>query len=342
MIPSAIFLLIILIISLSIAAYYMEEKSPQAKSSAKDVFSYLLVIAMLYAGVISFTAILWQYINVKFPDPIEFYYTGAVEIMRNAMAALVVVWPVYILMSWVIGRDIRREHTKRDVWIRKWLLYLTVFIAAITIIVDLVTLMNQFLGGELTTRVGLKVLATLIVAAAVLGYYFWELRRDPTKKTAVARSAAVISSVLIVGWIVAGFFIVGSPAEQRRIRMDEQRVNDLSSIQGMITNYWTQKGELPAALDDLQDPLYGYAAPLDPVTRQPYTYKLNGELSFSLCATFSEASRSTTATGYVEYAEPVMVEKMYYGPNAMYIWDHEAGEKCFDRTIDPELYKVEK
>ncbi|HRH32483.1 MAG TPA: DUF5671 domain-containing protein, partial [bacterium] len=141
------------------------------RSTARDVFSHLLAIATLYVGVISFTTLCFQYINVKFPDLLNLYYSGALDTIRQAMAALIVVWPVFILMSWLIQRDIKADPDKHNVGIRKWLLYLTLFVTSITIIVDLVTLINYFLNGEITTRFILKV---LVVPGGVVGLFRFE------------------------------------------------------------------------------------------------------------------------------------------------------------------------
>lgn len=313
----------------------MATKKPNAKSTPRDVFFYLLMIITLYAGVISFITLLWQYINVQFPDPLEFYYTGAVNLMRGAIATLVVVWPVFLFMSWMIKKDLLADKMKQHLWVRRWLLYLTLFIASITIIVDLVSLLNGFLGGELTTRFFLKVLVILIVAVAVFGFYMWELRRDAGKKTTVHMWSGAVSVALIVAWIVIGFFNVGSPQQQRRIRFDEQRVSDLQSIQYQIIDYWQAKDALPNELADLSDEISGYQAPTDPLTLEPYVYSGTSDLTFALCATFETDSQVTAVTRGVT-SDP------RYPVKGQESWDHEAGQFCFTRTIDPDLYGREE
>ena len=52
------------------------------KSTPKDVFMHLLAIVALYASVISFIALLWQYVNVWFPDSLNFYYPGILSSIR--------------------------------------------------------------------------------------------------------------------------------------------------------------------------------------------------------------------------------------------------------------------
>ncbi len=306
----------------------------QHKSTAKDVFSYLLMIAMLYVGVVSFITLLFQYVNVKFPDTLDYWMMGgADQAMRGSISALLIVWPVYILMSWLIGRDLKADVSKQGLWVRKWLLYLTLFVAALTVIIDLITLVNTFLNGEITTRFILKVIVVLLVAAAVFAYYLWELRRDPATKTLLPKHAALTSSLIVIAAIVATFLLIGSPAKQRDARMDQQRVWDLQSIQSQVLTYWIQKETLPATLDDLKDPFSGYEAPVDPVTGEPYTYTVKGELEFDVCADFeTEVVEDENNKVY-----PVMTPYDYnYGTTGN--WAHGIGTTCFTRTIDPELY----
>ena len=300
------------------------------KSTAKDVFSQLLAIITLYAAVIAFIALWFQYINVKFPDVLQYYFAGSLNIIRTSMAVLIVIWPVCVGISWFIERERRQESEKREVGIRKWLLYLTLFGTAITIIIDLVTLVNYFLNGEITPRFLLKVLVVLITAAAVFGYYLWDLRRHTTTSR-IPKNSAIVGTLVIVASIVIGFFLVGLPGDQRNVRLDEQRVQDLSMIQAEITNYYQQTGLLPESIDELTTRTTGFVIPVDPVTHAAYAYQVvnpdvdvkpAGSLqSFELCATFAAKSIPDVYTHV-------------YGQT----WDHDAGYACFTRNVSPSMY----
>lgn len=290
----------------------------------KDVFSHLIAIVTLYIGVVSIIALLFQYINVLFPDRLDFsyYYDPALEVIRRSSASLIVVWPVHILMSWIIGKDMRKDEKKRGSAIRRWLIYLTLFAAALTIIVDLITLLYNFLGGELTLRFALKVLSVLVVAGGVFGYYLFDIRREIEKHSMVPKQLAYAISVMMVVAIGGGFFIIGSPKELRAQKFDNERVQNLQSIQSEIINYWTQKEDLPATLEDLKDSISGFTQPYDPETNEPYKYEPLSPLSFNLCAVFK-----TSVTRYEPYQQN---------------WSHGEGEVCFTRSIDPEKYSLNK
>lgn len=308
---------------------------PSAKSTARDVFSYLLLIAMFIVGVVSFLTLLFQYINVQFPDTLDFWWReGSLVAIRGAISALLVSWPVVIFMSIFIGKDLRADEGKQNIWIRKWLLHLMLFVSSLAIIIDLITLINTFLDGELTTRFALKVLAVLLVAVAVFWYYLWELKRDPMKLTRVTMIAALASSAVILAAMIASFFVIGSPGKQRDVRLDQDRLSDLQSIQSSLVNYWRDKGALPENLDALEDDIIGYRNPLDPVSGEAYEYAVSGELSFQLCATFAGES-----DGKENAVRGPMMYESGYPASAFDVWSHAMGRHCFDRTIDPDRLK---
>ncbi|MEK7192058.1 MAG: DUF5671 domain-containing protein [Patescibacteria group bacterium] len=157
------------------------------KVSPKDVFLHLLSIAALYTSAISFLVLIFQYVNVLLPDPVApdgaGYYAlqSAYSGIRWSIASLIVVFPIYIWVSWLLDRSYKANSLKRNLGIRKWLIYFTLFAAALIIIGDLVTLIFNLLGGELTLRFILKVLAVLFVAGSVFGYYLQDIRRYKTE-----------------------------------------------------------------------------------------------------------------------------------------------------------------
>lgn len=304
----------------------MTSLSSTGKSTARDVFSYLLMIAMFYTGVVSFTTLLFQMINAGFPDVLDYYPQGAYDIMKSAISALVVAWPVFILMSWVVNNDLRHMPSKQDLWVRKWLMYLTLFIASITVVVDLITLVNYFLDGEISARFILKVLTVMVVACGVFSYYFWELRREVQIVTSIPRLCAIGSSCALLLAVICGFVVVGTPGEQRAMRMDEQRVYDLQSIQSQTLDYWIKKQTLPESTNLLVDSFSGYQVPVDPSTKQAYEYRVLSDLSFEVCAVFETSSERTNVS--------------YHYPGDVFTnFNHEAQRTCFERVIDPELYK---
>lgn len=295
-------------------------------TTPRDVFAHLLAIAMLYVSVVGFLTLIFQYINIWLPDQLSYdSFENSSSLVRASTAALIVVWPVYVYLMRMLRQDEIAQPEKHDIRIRKWLFNFTMFVSAITIIVALIIVITNFLNGELSARFYLKSATVLFVAAAVFGYYRWELKRDVAVKSRIAISMAYGVSALFVVSLVAGFFIVGTPADQRERRMDSQRVTHLQELQWQLVSYWQNNETLPAELSGLSDSISYPVVPVDPETGMAYEYRVVGDKTFELCATFARAS-----------AEQFESTNTYDGINQS--WEHEAGRACFERTIDPNLY----
>ncbi|MFH0831044.1 MAG: DUF5671 domain-containing protein [Parcubacteria group bacterium] len=305
------------------------ERTPH--TSAADVFSHLLMFLMLYIAAFAFLSLLFDYVDQIYPPKLPTFFGQAANTIIIAMATLVVVWPVYVVMAWLTGKWMAKDRTRRHLGIRRWLVYLTLFVAAVTLIIDLITLVYNFLSGGLTASFALKVGAVLIVAGAIFGYYLWDMRRSAAK-TLLPRVLSIVTSVVLAGTIVAGFFIAGSPTEQRDRRYDERRVIDLQSIQNEIINFYGAKKELPANIGELANDITGFVVPNDPESGAPYGYEATNGLTFRLCATF------VLEQAYSDGSYPMMES---YGPFVLSTnWDHPAGRHCYDREIDPERLQI--
>ncbi len=297
------------------------------KNTPRDVALHLAGALLLYVSVGSIFSLVFQYINILFPDVSSYRNGGAIQF---ALASLIVVFPVYVWVMRTLYQDRKKNPEKGELPMRKWLAYLTLFLAAALIIGDFVTLIFKFLDGELSVRFLLKVVALLIVSGGVFGYYMYDIRRTAREYSRNAKLFVWCTIVAVAAVIVAGFILGGSPIERRKIRLDTQRVGNLQTIQYQIVNYWNQKDELPDALEDLRDDISGFVRPTDPETSASYEYRRLDDLSFELCAEFSQASNNELLRGPAPYGYP--------NEN----WNHEAGRVCFSRTIDPELNSMPK
>lgn len=300
------------------------------KTTAKDFFLWAAAMAALLVSVISLVALLFEYIDRLVGDTARYYDVYSTGITA-AIASLIVIFPLYLWFTRMLNEDIRKHPEKKELWVRKWLVSLTIFVAGLAIVIDLITLLRYFLQGEeLTAAFLLKVLTVLVIGGGVFYYYLSDIRGKWERNEKQSKMIAAIVAGLVLIAVVAGFFIIGSPATQRELRQDQQRVNDLQSLQYQIIEYWRTTESLPATLGDLSDPLKGYSIPTDPATGEAYEYSTTGATSFELCATFNLPSPETAQPSRVAYPG------IYDTGNEF--WQHDTGRTCFERTIDPELY----
>ncbi len=148
--------------------------------SAREAFLYLVLFLTLYISAFSTGSLIFDFINRYLPDALNNYYSPDVstQSIRTATASLIITFPLFLFVSNLLDRAIRRDPEKRSSKVRKWLTYLTLFVAAGVIIGDLITLVSNVLSGELSTRFVLKVLTVLLIAGTIFGYYLWDLRQE--------------------------------------------------------------------------------------------------------------------------------------------------------------------
>ncbi len=304
------------------------------KVTPKDFFLWAGAMISLYWSIFALVALLFKYIDYVFPDALNFYVDPYSSSIRFSMASLIVFLPLYLYLMRVIRKDIARDETRNEIWVRRWLIVLTIFVAGLTLAGNLVTLINYFLGGEITMRFVLKVAVVFLVSAGVLMHFIADIRGYWKEFPEKARMVGWGAGALVLVTIVAGFFIMGTPGQVRLYRFDDQKIQDLQNIQYQITNFYQQKEKLPSSLSELNDPLSGNTVPMDPQSGSVYTYEKTSELSFKLCANFNAMTQTNSAT-----ARPVPINPSI-APIGMgeEQWSHTEGEQCFQRTIDPERY----
>jgi hypothetical protein len=286
------------------------------------------MIFVLGSSAGALVAILFGFINQYVPGADAGYYYGDIRsAIQFPLASLVVMFPVLVWVIRFLKRDIVANPEKRELKIRKWLMYLTLFAAGLTVLGDLVTLVYSFLQGDITLRFILKVATVFWVAGSVFYYFLKDLHNEAPGGR---KSIQWITCVIVLASLVVGFWISGSPAAQRARNRDTQRVSHLQMLESQVVSYWQAKQKLPATLNDLADGTIGGSVPppTDPKTGLSYVYTITGERAYRLCATFETTSTTNSQVREV----PVYVS------GYISAWQHGVGEQCFDGMIDPDRF----
>lgn len=299
----------------------------QTKSSnAKEFFINLGAIVALYSTVISLVNLLFTIINTLYPQTTNGYYQGSGSISWP-VAALIIFFPIFILLMWLMEKQYKAEPEKKNGGVHKWLTYITLFISGLAVAIDLITVIYYFLDGrDLTIGFLLKILVLFIVAACVFIYYISDILNKLNPKSRMIWR--IVSGIIILGSIIWGFAVLGSPATQRALKYDEQKVNDLISINQQIISYYQTHASIPSGLADLTAD--NYYVPVDAQSGQPYEYQLIGQSAkaYSLCAVFNKATNNQVNGK----ANPI------YPNDPIGSWNHPAGHYCFSKAIDISLY----
>lgn len=289
-----------------------------AGTSAKEAFFYLLMFATLATWTISLGSLAFSLIDHWFRDPLLSAYTWAVDTysMTTSLAAILVAYPLFLLISRTVARETAEHPEKLDSGIRKWLTYMALVIAAGIFMGDLIAVLAYLLRGSLTSQFVAKALVVLALSGGVFFYYFGGLKKAEAATRGNGRVMAITSAAVVGITLVLGFLQLGPPREQRELRADNLRVRQIYDLSMEIENYWKlHNSQLPANLSQLAGPeVY------DPITHAKYEYKPGQESHYQLCAKFAWSSSSPSSG----------IE-----PNP---WFHPAGHYCFqlDATVPPQ------
>lgn len=370
-IVTLIALLFVMVIVFGIRSLYLLSSSHKhtmqsdMKTKALDVFLYLGIAISLIVSITNFLQVIFAAVDRKFVDILQAtaYVDSTASDVRFAIASLVVMFPIYVALSWYVSRDIAKFLYKQDIFIRKVMIYCTLFITVLTLIGTLVSVIYNYLGGDLSVSFGLKAVSVFVVALALFAYYYYSLRRDYSKTTSVPTVIAVFVSLLITALVTWSVSIIGGPSTMRAMKIDNVRLSDISGIQSQIVNRVQMTDKLPVSLSELTNMIQEYQAPADPITKEPYVYRviqqpviktsygtnkkeMTTEAIFELCATF-DTVRSVDARGQsIPMIDKggVLSESSYSANNYYYtgdispFWNHGIGETCFKRIISPDMY----
>jgi hypothetical protein len=314
----------------------MEHSENKAKVTPKDFFLWAGAMVSFYWSILAFIFLIFSYIDYAFPNTLQYYPANPYESgISTEMASIIVLLPLYLVLVRFITKNAQHDPSRKEIWVRRWALIFTLFIAGVAMAGDLIVLLTGFLSGEaLTTAFLLKALIVLLVAAGVFMHFIADLKGYWVAYPMRRRYVSIAVGILAAASIIAGFFIVGTPMQARQARFDTQRVQDLQNIQSQVIYYYQAKQALPKTLDELNGAIsLGTELPVDPQTNAAYEYQVMGARAFKLCATFntSGSNEQSSSIGMRSIPAP---HKVLGQDN----WQHEAGEQCFDRTIDPAFY----
>jgi hypothetical protein len=267
---------------------------PRRLLSARDAFLYMTLFTTLYISAFNLGTLLFEFINTLFPDPTSPANANAGEMIRWSIASLIVAVPVFLWLSRLTSREAQRDSARRRSAVRRWLTYLTLFVAAVVLIGDVITLIFNGLGGLLP--VGHQV----------------RRKRGPRVTVISPRSILAFSvAALAITVVVAGLLMIESPGETRLQRLDERRIHDLREVSRSVALFWTLNEELPDSLVELADVGGVTELPADPESGAPYDYRVIDSEKYELCAEFGRNSERGN------------------GPPADDFWSHTEGRYCF-------------
>ena len=137
-------------------------------------------------------------------------------------------------------------------------------------------------------------------------------------RSTIMKRLTVAVTVVVIASLAGAVYVLESPTTQRQRRLDERRLQDLENISESIQSYAKKHDALPqnmAVLEEAATAAGTRQIPTDPVTQEPYEYKVLDAQSYQLCAVFLLPSRDKNNRSYPRWSRV-----------------HAAGKQCFTYT----------
>jgi type II secretory pathway pseudopilin PulG len=264
--------------------------------AAKFAFYYLLSLVALIFMSLASGMIIFQIINKNVPDILN-QYSGrfSPQQLKFALSALIISAPIFYLTNYQIYRALFKGELNKDSGVRRWLVYLILFVSSVVMIGWLIATVNNFLDGELTKKFILKSITAIGIAVSIFVFYLYDIKREKVagEKNRFIQVYFYISLAAVIAIFIASLFFVESPREARNRKLDNLILDNFNVIENAVANYYEENGRIPPNLEILKNEFsYLNEKKLkDPVTGQQFEYKVSGPRTYKLCATFRTDNR---------------------------------------------------
>ncbi len=301
--------------------------------SAVTAFLYLLSLVTLGFTAFAIGDILFSLITKYVPDPLLDNTAWAYRDLKFSIASLIITAPLFVVLANYIQKYIKSERISLESQVRKWLSFLTIFIASCIIIGVLIGIIVNYLDGNLTLRMFLELLVVLAISTMILLYNIFDIRRQDVPKKNILRIVfnSVVIPLAIISLIIA-FFLVESPTQARSRRIDEKTMNTMSQIKSGLETYYYNDKNLPndlATLKNQGDKYYIYAEDFNTIDKDHViSYERLEANRYTICADFLLSSEQIKEVTYDTYLTEM--------------FPHNAGNNCFTYELkaDPNGYTI--
>lgn len=144
---------------------------PRPYVSAREAFLYGMMFLALAMTAWNITTLGFELIELWLPDATDRYNRYNIGTVRWSISVLVVFFPLFVVMNARAQRAARADPGKRRSAVRKWFGYITLFLAALALLGDLIAVIYALLSGDLTARFLAKAALVALTAGLIFGYF---------------------------------------------------------------------------------------------------------------------------------------------------------------------------
>lgn len=158
-----------------------------ASSNMWDAFQHILLFITLYTSATSLALILHYFVDLWLP-PIMINnssYQGMKYfqsmLLRGYLSSLIVSYPIFSFLFLKITKKTIENPHMRSLKSRKFLIYFTLVVTFIIALANIISIIYNLLGGNVTFNFLLHFLITMTISGAIFTYYIYQIKEDRIK-----------------------------------------------------------------------------------------------------------------------------------------------------------------
>lgn len=150
---------------------------PRPFVSAREAFLYGLMFVALAMTAWYLVALAFSLADLLLPEVGEADNQALWRIreMRFSIASLIVFLPLFLWLNQRTQTATRNDPGQRRSLVRKWFGHVTLFLASIALLGDLIAAIYALLNGDMTLRFAVKALTVAVVAGIIFLYFRGEM-----------------------------------------------------------------------------------------------------------------------------------------------------------------------
>lgn len=297
---------------------------PRTALASREAFLYLLLFTTLSISAFNAGLLLFEAIEHFVPDDAARGGGGREERVRWSLSSVLIAFPLFAVVGWLLYRDQRDDPDRAVSAVKRWLTYVALFVTAAILIGDLIVLVNALLAGEASARFLLKVATVALLAGGIFAFYLWDLQQeriDTPVRARIWRRWFLGATAAVVAAVAVGLPLTDPPGAARQQRLDRMRAAHLETLRGAIGRFEREQGRLPVTLEALAGEPLRVAVPRDPVSDQPYAYRVLDARRYELCADFATNTLAAEDDDRPAWQGASRFER------------HARGKDCFEVTL---------
>lgn len=289
----------------AVASFGLAVPKPKTYVSAREAFLYIVMFALLGLVAYNLSSLVFALIDRAIADALDTstQYSRSMQV-RSALSALAVATPLLAGFGWYIAKARRADPAMQQSRVRKWLTYVTLIVAALIFVGDLIALVYNFLSGDLSQRLLLKMVVVALISGGIFIFFVRDVETERARgKFGLAPVMAALGAAFVAVAFAGGLLSIENPIAAREYRLDGARVAAVRRVAGAAQCAYSFTNRIPRSYNEIRAdfaersvPVYGNCNTVlfTADDERVIAYQMEDASHIRLCTDFFRPSRAAT------------------------------------------------